>query len=141
MQQRLARFATLLTLAAALAIACSDAGGSTNGGETPDGNGTPVTDGTPGVPTFPSDGGEPTPHNFAEARDRLTSQLDAIGANIGAVPDDIREQLLERCRALKDFANDDDVEAICQTVEVAIDTNDPGLVDRVLQQLDQLAED
>jgi len=139
MQRRLARFATLLTLAAALAIACSD--GSTNGGETPDGNGTPVTDGTPGVPTLPGDGGEPTPRDFAEARDRLASELDAIGANIGAVPDDIRELLLERCRAVKDFANDDDVEAICRTVEQAIDTNDPGLVDRVLQQLAALEED
>lgn len=139
MRRRFALLATPIALAAMLALACN--GGGTNGGETPDGSGTPSTDGTPGVPTFPSDGAEPTPRNFAEARERLNSQLDAIGANIGAVPDDIREQLLERCRALEEFADAGDVEAICQEIDLAIENNDPGLIDLVLEQLAELEED
>jgi len=141
MRGRFALAATMLALAAMLALACAGGDDGSNGGQTPDGNGTAVADGTPGVPTFPSDGAEPTPRDFSEARERLSSQLDAIGANIGAVPDDIREQLVERCRAIEEFADAGDVEAICREVELAIESNDPGLIDRVLEQLAALEED
>lgn len=135
MRPRLASLSLLVALAAMVMLSCN------GGGETPDGSTTPPTDGTPAVPTIPVDPGEATPTGLAEARERLTGQLDAIGANIGAVPDDIREQLLERCEVLKQFADDGDVEPICQTIDQAIDTNDPGLIDRVLDQLAGLEED
>jgi hypothetical protein len=145
MRQRPAVLISLLALACVLALACSDGDGGANGGETPNdtpSNGTaPLVDGTgtaDPVPTFPGDPAEPTPRNLGEARERLTDQLDAIGANIGAVPDDIRQQLLERCEALAEFADRDDVESICQAIAAAIDTNDPGLIDRVLGQLADL---
>ena len=147
MRRRLALLATLVALAATLALACNSGDGGTDGGETPEasatpnGSTTPVADGTPAVPTFPIDAGEPTPRDLDTARDRLSTQLDEIGVNIGAVPDDIRDQLLDRCTVLKDFADDGDVDAICQTISQAIDTNDPGLIDRVLGQLTELEED
>jgi hypothetical protein len=148
MRRRLVLPAVVVALVATLALACSNGDGDgTNGGETPDGSTTPgstattpVLDGT-AVPTFPVDPGEPTPRDLDGARERLSTQLDAIGANIGAVPDDIRGQLLDRCEVLKQFADDGDVEAICQTIEQAIETNDPGLIDRVLSQLADLEGD
>jgi phosphoglycerate-specific signal transduction histidine kinase len=93
------------------------------------------------VPTFPGQAPEPTPRDLDQERQRLTDQLDAIGANIGAVPEDIRDQLLARCEALVDYADAGDVEAICQSIATAIDTNDPGLIDRVLTQLAALEGD
>ena len=142
MRRCLVLLATLFALAATLALACNGGGDNgSNGGETPDGNGTPTVDGTPGVPTFPSDGAEPTPRDLDEARERLSSQLDAIGANIGAVPDDIRDQLLDRCRAIEEFTDAGDIEAICQEIDLAVENNDPGLIDLVLGQLAELEED
>ena len=140
MRERLAFFITLLAIAGALAVACGgDGDGGANGNATPGVNATPGASATASPP--PIDGGEATPRSFAEARDRLSGQLQAIGANIGAVPDDIQEQILERCRALEEFADTDAVEGICQAIDQAIESNDPGLIDRVLDQLAELEED
>ena len=139
MRQRLALLTTLLAIAGALAVACGGDGGG-NGNETPDGDATPNAGATSSPPPLDG-GGESTPRSFAEARDRLSGQLQAIGANIGAVPDDIQEQILERCRALAEFADSDAVEGICQAIDRAIESNDPGLIDRVLDQLAELEED
>jgi hypothetical protein len=141
MHSRLTVPALLVALTVPLAFGC---GGEDNGdGGEPTATsigGTPVGNGTIVVPTLPADPGEPTPRNLDEAVERLSEQIDAIGANIGAVPDDIRDQLVERCLTIGAFADEDDVEAICQQIEVAIDTNDPGLIDSVLSQLTALEE-
>ena len=110
-------------LVATLAAACGD-GGS---------NGT-----TPSGTASPSDGTSTNPGDFERARDAFAQQLGAIGANIGAVPDDVRAQLLGQCRALGDFADPGEVGQLCDEVQRAMDTSDPGLIDLVLNQLAQL---
>lgn len=70
----------------------------------------------------------------------LSNQLEAIGANIGSVPDDIAAQLIGRCETLAEFADPDEVSSICRAIQQAIDTNDPGLIDSVLRRLAGLVE-
>lgn len=127
--------AVLLFAAAALALSCSSGSGA-NGNPT-----AAVTPGQTGLPSpGPGDGKESTPTSLAQARGRLSSQLQAIGANIGSVPQDIEQQILDRCQALEQFANPDTVRPICQAIQQAIATDDPGLIDGVLRSLSQLKE-
>lgn len=104
-----------LLLAAALASACG--GGAT--------------------PSAPDDGGA----SFEELRDTLRDRLDAIGVNIGAVPDDVRDQILAECRKLEQFVDEERVQGICGAIEQAIQQGDPGLIDLVLEELAALTAD
>ena len=83
-------------------------------------------------------GGDESAPNAAEfelARDALYQELDSYGANIGVLPDDVRDDLLASCRALDEFAASDDVDDICAAIEQAIADGDPGLIDLVLNEL------
>ncbi len=91
-----------------------------------------------GAPSPTSPDSNATPSSFESIRDKLYSQLDAFGINIGAVPDDIRTQLLGSCQELEQFANADDVEEICTAIDDAIEQGDPGKIDLVLNRLLEL---
>ena len=150
------RSATLLVLLLALVVAAAAAcGGDDDGDGTRDGQ--TLTDGrTPGAtdviddgsenggptPTSPvqtvESGGNATPASLPELRGELSNRLDGIGVNIGAVPDDVREQLLASCRQLERFVERERVDQICQTIEDAIEQGDPGLLDRAVQQIEEL---
>lgn len=129
------KLATLvvLMLVAASALACGDDDG--NSPSRPTTNGTQPANGEQGSPTN-ADGEPPTA--FEEARGDFAASLEAIGSNIGAVPEDVRADLLDRCNALAEYADGDDVESICSAVERAMDSGDFGLVDLVLEQLREL---
>ena len=76
--------------------------------------------------------------DFETLRDRLIERLDSFGANIGSVPDDIRDQILGTCRELSEFADPEVVDQICRAIQQAIDDSDPGLVDLIVDQLAEL---
>ena len=123
---RRSALALAAVLALAAAFACGDGTGDGGNGNGPSG-GTPDANGS-----GPS---------FEELRQDLLTQLDGIGANIGAVPDDIRNQILGQCRALDEFADDDEVDALCTAMQRAMDRGDPGLIELVLENLATLEED
>ena len=77
----------------------------------------------------------PNAAEFELARDALFQELDSYGANIGVLPDDIRDDLLASCYALDEFAAGDDVDEICMAIEQAIADGDPGLIELVLNEL------
>ena len=54
-----------------------------------------------------TENGNATPTEFELARDAFYQDLDSYGANIGVLPDDIRDDLLASCRALEEFAAGD----------------------------------
>ena len=110
----------LLLLAAGLTIACGDGNDSPN----PTGNG---ADGT----------AEP----FEVARDALIEDLENIGSTIGDVPSDVGAGLLTDCRQLRLFADRDRVDGICEAIRQAMENRDPGLIDRVLEELAALTPD
>lgn len=120
MNCRLVLFALLaLLLIPAIAGACNDGA-------------------APFLPT-PTEGGlQNTPGAFETARDALSAQLEAIGVNIGVLPDDISQQLLDACRELEMFLDPGETDEICDAIEEAIDQRDPGLIDLVLERLDEL---
>lgn len=99
----------------AIFAACSDGGGS---GPGPDATETAAA--------------------FETARDGLRDDLEAYGANIGSLPDDLRAALLNKCRELEAYASQDAVDDICSAVQRAIDDADPGLIDLVLNELSAL---
>ena len=76
-----------------------------------------------------------TPTEFELARDALSDEPNRYGANIGALPDDVRDDLLASCRALDEFAASDAVDEICTAIERAIADGDPGLIELVLNEL------
>lgn len=116
---RTSLIAVLLALAIiGVAAACDD---GPNGGARPTANGPPATAGA-----------------FEEKRDALAAQLEAFRTNIGALPDDIREQLLTSCQELDQFVDGDDVAQVCDAIEDAIDQGDPGKIDLVLARLTEL---
>lgn len=75
---------------------------------------------------------------FETARADLRADLEGYGENIGSLPADIREDLLAACRELDSYISKDEVDDICSAVERAIDDDDPGLIDLVLNELDAL---
>ena len=86
-------------------------------------------------PPVTTENGNEAPTEFEVARDALYQELDSYGANIGVLPDDVRDDLLASCRALDEFAASDDVDDICAAIEQAIADGDPGLIDLVLNEL------
>jgi len=76
--------------------------------------------------------------NFEQLRDSLRDRLDSVGANIGFVPDDILEQMINDCHELGTFVDEDRISNLCDAIRRARDTNDPGLVDQIVVQLEQL---
>ncbi len=141
MKRHLALIIALLMLTAGLAGACGGGNGAGGNGATPGRTASPAPteDGAGSTPT--QDGAESTPTNFEALRDALRNQLDAIGVNIGAVPDDVRDQILASCRELEAFVEGERVEEICGAIEQAIERGDPGLIDLVLNQLAELEPD
>lgn len=106
---------------AAIAVALlSDCGGGTGGGPTD----------VP-IPTDPSG----TPVTFEALRDDLADELDAIGPNIGAVPADVKQDLLIRCGQLTNFVDRDEIAPLCNAINNAIERGDPGLVDIIVTEL------
>ncbi len=117
----------LLVLAAPVVLAALILGCNGDGGDSQTPTGT--------------DNGDGTPTEFELARDALYQELDSYGANIGVLPDDIRDDLLASCRALDEFAASDDVDNICTAIEQAIADGDPGLIQLVLNELAALTAD
>ena len=157
MALRLLLPAMLATLAVSFLVACGgggeteapaatgtieDANGAPSGTAAP--NGSPSgTEAPPGATAngagATADGAAATPTAFEALRDELADDLEAIGVNIGAVPEDVREALLARCQELSAFADADLIEAICGAVARAMDSGDSGLIDLVLDELAELA--
>ncbi len=137
MTPRRALVAAVVVMAASLATAC--------GGNSGNGDGTSRPSDTPAGGTAPRGtatvGPEDTPTEFEALRDDLSAQLDAIGVNIGDVPDDIRDQILASCRELGRFTDAERVEEVCEAIERAIEDDDPGLIDLVVEQLAELEPD
>ena len=77
--------------------------------------------------------------NFEQLRTSLRDRLDRVGANIGFVPDDVLEEMLNTCHELERFVNEDRIN--CDAIRRARDTSDPGLVDQIVVQLEQLTRD
>ena len=123
MSRRLVVLAAPVLLAAVL-LGCNGDGGAANGGDarTPAG----------------TENGGGTPTEFELARDALSEELDSYGANIGILPDDVRDSVLASCHALDEFAASDDVDEICTAIERAIEDGDPGLIELVLNELAEL---
>ena len=76
--------------------------------------------------------------NFEELRDSLTSRLDSVGPNIGSMPDDVLNQILNNCHELEKFVDEGSINNLCDAIKRARDTNDPGLIDQIVTQLGQL---
>ena len=129
MKRRLTLAIALLLLAAA--VACGGSGDTANGD--PDGD-TP----SPVVTLIATD--DP-PTTFEAVRADLLAKLDAIGVNIGFVPDDIGEQLVNSCLQLEAFVEGERVTEICASIGDAIERGDPGLIDLVMERLADLEPD
>ena len=128
MKRRLTLAIALLLLAAA-AVAC---GGSGTGDDDPPETASPV------VTLIAT---EDSPTTFEAARDDILAKLDAIGVNIGIVPDDIGEQLVSSCLALEAFVQGERVAEICASITDAIERGDPGLIDLVMERIADLEPD
>lgn len=139
MTRHRALVAALVVMTAALTAACGGDDGSGNSGGTASPADTPAGGTTPR--STATVGPEDTPTEFETLRDELSAQLDAIGVNIGAVPDDIRDQILASCRELATFADGKRVEEMCEAIERAMENDDPGLIDLVVDQLAELEPD
>jgi hypothetical protein len=124
--------AAVVAFCAALAFACSDDEGDANG------DGTPATDAGTSRPT--TDGSaDVTPGSFEEARDDLVARLEDYSATIGSLPDDVLADLLADCEALAQRSGDaESALEICDEIEQAANTGDPGLVDRAIDGLSEL---
>jgi hypothetical protein len=76
--------------------------------------------------------------NFEQLRDSLTRQLDSVGPNIGSMPDDVLNQILNNCHELEQFVDEGSINNLCEAIRRARDTDDPGLIDQIVAQLAQL---
>ena len=76
--------------------------------------------------------------NFEQLRASLSSRLDSVGPNIGSMPDDVLNQILNNCHELEKFANEGSINNLCDAIKRARDTNDPGLIDQIVAQIAQL---
>ena len=121
-------FAGALLVVAFVVGAC---GGDGDGG---DDNGA-----TAGRTEFPPamDG---TPARFEALRDALADRLEAIQVNIAAIPDDVQRKIIDLCRELEAFIDEDRVDEICGALDEAIDRGDPGRIDRILAELAELED-
>jgi hypothetical protein len=117
--KRGAAIAVLLVAVAVIAMACG--GGNGDGG-----NGATAT--TTTATTGP----------FTQLRDALRNRLTGIGVNIGSVPDDFLNQILNQCHELEKFADQERVNDLCDAIKRARDTNDVGLIEQIVTQLGQL---
>ena len=113
MKRGLVIAAAILLVITALAVACG--GGS--GGDSS--NATKATD-------------------FEQLRASLTNRLDSVGPNIGSMPDDVLDQILNNCHELEKFVDEGSINNLCDAIKRARDTNDPGLIDQIVAQLAQL---
>lgn len=133
----------LLMLTAGLASACDGgngaAGEGNSVGDSEDVNGAVPT--KTESPAATAEAVQGTPTSFEALRDTLRDRLDAIGVNIGAVPDDVHDQILGWCHELESLAQQEVVADICEAIEDAIEQGDPGLIDLVLDQLAELEPD
>ncbi len=75
---------------------------------------------------------------FQELRTSVSTQLDGIGVNIGQVPDDVLNKLLNHCHELERYADQTRVKNLCDAIQRAHDNSDPALVDQIVQQFAQL---
>jgi hypothetical protein len=114
--------AVLLVALAVIAMACG--GGNGDGGN----SATATTKTTTATSTG----------TFAQLRDSLRTRLGGIGVNIGSVPDDILNQVLNQCHELEKFADQKRVNDLCDAIRRARDTNDVGLIGQIVTQLGQL---
>ena len=110
----------LLALTAAIAAACGGGNDSPN----------PTENGATG-----------TAGPFEAARDALVEDLVNYRVTIGDVPPDVGARLLADCEQLETFADTNRVEDICTAIEQAMESADPGLIDRVLTELAELTPD
>ena len=129
MKRRLTPVIALLLLAAA--VACGGSGDTA--GDDPD-----RETASPVVTLIATE--EPLT-TFEALRDDLLARLDAIGVNIGVVPDDIGEELVSSCLALEPFVEGERVAEICASITAAIEGGDPGLIDLVMERLAELEPD
>ena len=120
-------FAGALLVAAFVVGAC---GGDGGGG---DDNG--ATAGRTELP--PAEG---TPARFEALRGALADRLEAIQVNIAAIPDDVQREIIDLCRELEAFIDEDRVDEICGALDEAIDRGDPGRIDRILAELAELED-
>jgi hypothetical protein len=128
-KRRLTPAIALLLLAAA--VACGGSG-DTAGGD---------PDGETASPVVTLIATEDPPTTFEAVRDDLLARLDAIGVNIGIVPDDIGEELVRSCLELEAFVEGERVAEICASITAAIERGDPGLIDLVMERLADLEPD
>lgn len=120
---RLGAIAVCFAVVAFISLGCG-MGSSGGGDKTP--NALPTND-------------KGTPLSFAEARDAFVQRLDAIGPNIGSVPPDVQQQIMQQCSLLTHYAGQGGIDEICRAVQRAVDRGDPGLIDLVLRDLRALA--
>ena len=76
--------------------------------------------------------------NFEQLRASLSSRLDSVGPNIGSMPDDVLNQILNNCHELEKVVNEGSINNLCDAIKRARDTNDPGLIDQIVAQIAQL---
>jgi hypothetical protein len=134
--------APLTVFALATAVACGGGGRGDHAATAtaPPSDGATATAPSAEVPTAtspPDSNGSPS--EFETLRDALVDELDRIGVNIGAVPPDVRARIIGNCRALGQFADEAEVEDLCDAVQQAMDRGDPGLIDLILEDLAELS--
>lgn len=125
-------------------VACGGSDDPTRAGApSENGSGAGGSDGQPsgGTESGAASGTESASTPFEAERAVLMERLDGIGVGIGAVPDDVRDELVGSCRELEEFVDEDDLEEICDAIVEAIEMSDPGRIDLVLAQLAELEED
>ena len=75
------------------------------------------------------------------AADLASKSIDDVLSNIGSVPDDIRDALIASCQELGTFVDKETIDRICPAIGQAIDANDPGLIDVIVEELAALHGD